>query len=139
MATPTVVLPGLLPHESWIHKFGHMIGKVLGLIAHGAAPVADEAAKVAEIFLPQFAGEIQFADNLVSRIAKFALVQEGISAAAGVAGNGPAKLDAVVAQIGTEIDSWVTNNFPGAVKVADLEKKGLVNAVVALVNKIEGK
>lgn len=123
---------------SWLKKVGHVVGRILGIIAKDAAPVAAVAAQVAEAMLPQFSGEIQFADNLVSKIAKEAIAVEGVSAASSTAIGGAAKLSAVLDNIGPALDQWVAANFPGAAAIGSAEKAGLVNAVVAILNKVEG-
>ena len=81
----TAVSVTAAPKVSWLKHVGQVFGKILTFFAKSAAPIADEASKVAEVFLPQFAPEIQFADNLVTKIAKQALVTESL-AAAGAAG-----------------------------------------------------
>lgn len=132
MATATVKV-------SFLKHFGQVVGKILGIVAKDAAPIADKAAVVAEILLPQFSTEIAVADNLIDNIAKQALVTESISAAAATATSGTDKLNTVVAGLSSEIDAWVASRFPGATTVSTLAKAGLVNAVVAVVNEIEAK
>ena len=123
---------------SWLKKFGQILGKVLGVIATSAKPIADIAAPVAEALLPQFSSQIQKADNLVSNIAQQAIITEGVAAAAASsASTGPQKLEAVLANIGPEIDNWVSSNFPGAKAVSSANKAGLVNAVVAILNEVD--
>jgi hypothetical protein len=46
-------------------------------------------------------------------------------------------LQQVVTAIGPALDASVQANFPGAGVVSDVEKAGLVNAVVAIVNKVQ--
>jgi hypothetical protein len=126
-------------HVSWLKRVGQVIGRILGIVAKDAAPVANVAASVAEALLPQFAPEIAVADGLVSRIAKEAIAIEGAAASTGQAsGTGPQKLATVLSNIGPALDQWVALNFPGAAAVGTAEKAGLVNAVVAILNKIEG-
>lgn len=127
------------PKVSFLKHFGQVIGKILKFVAGSAAPIADQAAKVAEVLLPQFSSEIMAADNLIDNIAKQALVTEGVAAAAATAVTGQAKLDAVLTNIGPEIDAWVASRFPGASTVSAAAKAGLVNAVVAITNELEGK
>lgn len=131
--------PTPAPHVSWLKHLGSIIGKILGIVAKDAAPIADQAAKVAEALLPQFAAEIATADNLIDNIAKQALVTESITTGVGVAATGPEKLATALAGIGPEIDAWVASRFPGATSVSNAAKAGLVNAVVAITNEIEGK
>lgn len=140
VATTTVQPAASAPavvKESWLKRVGHVVGRILGIVAKDAAPVADVAAKVAEALLPQFSGQIQVADNLITNIAKEAIAAEGLAAVSATAVGGPAKLTAVVANIGPALDQWVAANFPGAAAVGSAEKAGLVNAVVAIINKIE--
>ena len=131
--------PTPAPHVSWLKHLGNVIGKILGIVAKDAAPIADQAAKVAEVLLPQFATEIAMADNLIDNIAKQALVTEAITTGVGAATTGQDKLAAAIAGIGPEIDAWVSSRFPGATGVSNAAKAGLVNAVVAITNEIEGK
>jgi len=128
------------PKVGWLKHVGQVIGKILGIVAKDAAPAADVAAKVAEALLPQYAPEIASADGLVTKIAKEAIVAEGVAAAAGTAvGGGTAKLEAVLTNIGPAIDGWVSSNFPGASAVSKASKAGLVSAVVTIMNELEGK
>lgn len=138
MSTAPAV-PGTAPHVSWLKKVGHVIGKILGIIAKDAKPIADTAAQVATALFPQFAPEIAFADGLVTKIAQQAVVAEGLAAAAGTAtGTGLQKLDVVLGNVGPSIDAWIANAFPGAATLSRASKAGLVNAVVAIINEIEG-
>lgn len=130
--------PAPTPHVSWLKKFGQIVGKILKVIAGETAPIADQAAKVAEVLLPQFATEIVAADNLIDNIAKQALITESVAAAAATPVPGQTKLDTVLANVGPEIDAWVSSRFPGATSVSAAAKAGLVNAVVAIANEIEG-
>lgn len=129
--------PIVTPHISWLKRVGQVIGKVLGIIGHQAAPIAHIAAGVAGALLPQFSPEITFADGLVTKIAKQALVTEALAAAAATATSGPDKLGAVVDNIGPELDAWVASAFPGAAQVSAVAKAGLVNAVVAILNELK--
>jgi len=123
---------------SWLSRFGHVLGRILGVIAKDAKPIADAATPVAEALLPQFAPEIQAADNLVTNIAKQAVITEGIAAAAGAqTGTGAQKLESVLLNIGPEIDQWVAARFPGAKAVTAASKAGLVSAVVTILNEVD--
>ena len=122
---------------SWLSKVGTFLGKVLKIVATDAKPMADIAAPVVEALLPQFATGIQAADNLVTSIAKQAVLAEGVAAAAGQQSTGPAKLETVLTNIGPSIDAWVASNFPGASAVSAASKAGLVNAVVGIMNEIK--
>jgi len=126
------------PKVSWLKHVGQFLGKVLGIVAKDAKPIADTAATVTEALYPQFAPEISAADNLVTNIAKEALDAEVAAAAAGSQNSGPAKLNAVLANVGPAVDDWVAAKFPGAKQVSAASKAGLVNAVVAIMNEVEG-
>ena len=118
---------------------GHTIGKILGIIAKDAKPVADQAAAVVSVLYPEFAPAAAAADSLVTKIAAEAVKVESLAATAGQAtGTGAQKLEAVLQNIGSAIDGWVTSNFPGAKEVSAATKAGLVNAVVAILNEVEG-
>lgn len=125
--------PPAVPHVSWLSKVGAFIGKILG-VASKAEPTA---AALASALLPQFAPEIALADDIFNKIVKEALVAEAAASAAGQAtGSGPQKLEAVLANIGPVLDTWVANNFPGQHQVSAVAKSGLVNAVVAILNEL---
>jgi hypothetical protein len=133
--SPTTITP--TPKVSWLKKLGQDVVKVLDFLAGKAPAIAQAAGAVAETLLPQFAPEINFAENLVSKIAHQSQVTEGAFAAVGQASNGAAKLQAVLGSVGPEIDAWVTNSFPGATAVSTVAKTGLVNAVVSILNDIK--
>ena len=137
--TVTSVSPAVPAKVSFLKKIGQVIGKILGIVAKDAAPIASQAAAVASVLLPQFAPEITMADNLVSNIAKQAIITEALAATASTPVPGQTKLDTVLANIGPEIDAWVASSFPGATAVSTAAKAGLVNAVVAISNEVEGK
>jgi len=136
-AAPVAAAPA--PKVSFLKRVGQIIGKILGVVAKDAAPIADQAAKVAEILLPQFSTQIQAADNLIDNIAKQAIVTESLAAAAATPVAGQSKLDTVLSNVGPEIDAWVASRFPGATSVSAAAKAGLINAVVAITNELEGK
>ena len=108
--------PTPAPKVSWLKRVGQIIGKVLKVIAGDAAPIADQAAKVAEVLLPQFSTQIMAADNLIDNIAKQAVVTEALAQTAASPVPGSTKLDTVLANIGGEIDAWVASRFPGATR-----------------------
>lgn len=136
MATP--VIPATpQPKESWLKRFGHEVGVVLGFIAKQAPAIVNDAAAVATIVMPQFAPLISAADSLATKILGQVQVTEAAFLAAGQANNGQAKLQAVLAAIGPEINTWVANNFPGAKQVSTAAQAGLVNAIVAIANDID--
>lgn len=138
MGTPASAVAAK-PKVSFLKHFGQVVARILDAIVKDAAPVADQAAKVAEVLLPQFSGEIATSDNLIDNIAKQALITESVSAAATNPLPGQTKLDAVLTNIGPEIDAWVSSRFPGATALSNAAKAGLVNAVVAIANEVEGK
>lgn len=122
---------------SFLKSIGQKLGKLLGFLATNAKPIADQAAAVASVLLPQFAPEITAADNLVTKIAQQAVVTEALAATTATAPTGAAKLTTVLTNIGPEIDAWVANAFPGATAVSTAAKSGLVNAVVAIMNELQ--
>ncbi len=136
MSTAPVV-PAAPVKESWLKRVGHDVGVALGFVAKEAVPIAQAAGSVVATLLPQFAPEINMAENLVSKIASQATVTEGAFAAVGQASNGAAKLQAVLSSVGPEIDAWVTSSFPGATALSATAKAGLVNAVVGILNDIK--
>jgi hypothetical protein len=106
------------------------------VVATDAKPVADIVAPVLETLFPGLAVMIQAGDSLISKIAKQALVAETTVQAVEAAPTGPAKLQAVLANVTPDIDAWVENAFPGSAKLTDIERAGLVNAIVAILNKV---
>lgn len=137
-APPVPVAPAPVAKTSWLKKVGHAIGVALGFVAKSAVPIASAVGTAISIIDPILAPEISVAENLVSRIAQQAIVTEATFTAVGQQSNGPAKLQAVVSSIGPEVDQWVANSFPGATTVSTDVKAGLVNAVVALLNSVDG-
>lgn len=137
MATAAIALTPSTPKPSFLKHFGIVLGKILGIIAKDAKPIADTAAGVATVLFPQFAPEIAAADGLVSNIAKQAIVTETLVAAGATPVSGSDKLGAVLANVGPEIDAWVAAKFPGATAVSSASKAGLVNAVVAILNELK--
>lgn len=136
MSTAPAV-PAAPVKESFLKKIGSIMGKILSFLANNAKPIADQAAAVATALIPQFAPEIAVADNLVTKIAQQAIVTEGLAAtAASATGTGAQKLATVLANVGPEIDTWVSNAFPGATAVSTAAKAGLVNAVVGILNEL---
>jgi hypothetical protein len=123
-----------VPHVSWLHKLGSVVAKVLGLaqkVEHAVLPVA-------ELILPQFAPEIAAADAIFSKTVAYIEMSEGTFAAVDQASNGPAKLSVVVSSIGPQIDAWIASNFPGSKALSAGVKVGYVNAVVAMLNELDG-
>src|SRR5690348_4545929 len=123
---------------SWLKHVGQVLGKVLGIVAKDAKPVADTVAQVVSVLYPGLGSLAQAGDALVSKIALEATAVESVAAAAGTAsGTGAQKLEAVLKDIGPAIDQWVTNAFPGAKQASAATKAGLVNAVVAIINEVD--
>lgn len=124
---------------SWLKRIGQFFGKVLGIVATDAKPIEQIAVPVAEALLPQFVPLIATADGIFSAIVKEAVAAESAAAAVGqAAGTGAAKLAAALTNIGPVIDNWVASNFPGASQISAVAKSGLISAVVAIVNEIDG-
>jgi hypothetical protein len=121
---------------SWLKQVGNVLGRILKIVAKGAAPAADTAAKVAEAMFPQFSAEICAADNLIDNIAKQALTVEVMEQAGAAAQGGAAKLQAVVGSAGPAIDQWLASRFPGATTVTAAKKANLISAVVDIINDI---
>ena len=126
------------PKVSWLKKFGQAVVKVVDFLAGKAIPIAQAAGAVVSAIDPVLAPEIAVAESLVSKIATQASVTEAAFTAVGQGSNGAAKLQAVLNAVGPEIDSWVSNAFPGAAKLSTAAQAGLVNAVVAILNEIDG-
>jgi hypothetical protein len=135
MATPAAPVT---PKVSWLKKFGQDVVKVIDFVAGKAAPIAQAAGAVAETLLPQFAPEINVAENLVTKIANQAAATEAAFNAVGLASSGPAKLQAVLNSVTPELNAWVQAAFPGAAQVSAAASAGLVNAVVGILNDIDG-
>lgn len=125
--------PAPAPHQSWLQKIGHVIAEVLGIVQKAEPTVVS----FTEALLPQFAPFIASADTMFQNIVKEIIAAEAAAAAAGQVGTGPQKLAAVLANVGPMLDNWVASNFPGAAKLADATKAGLVNAVVAVLNDVK--
>lgn len=135
----TTVVTAITPVKvSWLKKFGQDILKVLGFIGKEAVPIAQAAGSVISVLDPALAPLITVAESLVSKIATQASVTEAAFTAVGQASNGPAKLQAVLDAIGPEMDGWVAAAFPGAKQISSAAKAGLVNAVVAILNDVDG-
>lgn len=125
------------PKVSWIKKVGRAIAKILGIIGKDAAPIADDAAKVAEALLPQFGPEIAAMDALVTKVSQQIIVTEAIGQSVAAAPTGADKLGAVVSGIAPEIDAWVAAAFPGAKQVSEAAKAGLVQAIYNIVDEVD--
>jgi hypothetical protein len=138
--TPPVAVtatPAAPAKVSWLKKVGQFLGKVVGLIAKDGKPVVDDAATVAKILLPQFAGEINIADNIADNIMQEIVTAEAAEqAGVGVSG-GAAKLAAVAAASGPALDNWINSKFPGAATLSADVKNGLINAFVAVFNDLK--
>jgi hypothetical protein len=131
----TTVTPA--PKVSWLQHFGQVIAKVLGVVSKDGATIEKLAAPVAEALLPQFAPEIQVADNLATNILKQITVTQAAAAAVGTANTGPEKLQAVTDGITSEFNAWIASAFPGATSVSAAAKSGLVQAIYNIASEIE--
>jgi hypothetical protein len=129
--------PAVPKKQSWLSKFGHEVGVILGVVAKDAEPVEKIAAATATALLPQFAPEIAYADNLATRILESVKNVEGTFVAVGQSTNSSAKLNAAIAGVQSEMDQWVQSNFPGAAKISQASRAGLVNAIVAIANEVD--
>lgn len=118
---------------SWLKKIGQVIAKIVGV----AQKVEPTVAGFTEALLPQFAPFIATADTIFQNVIREIVAAETAAAAAGVSGTGAQKLADVLANVGPMLDNWVSSNFPGAAKLAEVTKTGLVNAVVAVLNDIK--
>jgi hypothetical protein len=122
-----------VPHTSWLSKIGHVLAELIGV----AQKVEPTIVNFTEALLPQFAPFIASADTIFQNIVKEIVAAETAAAAAGQVGTGPQKLSAVLSNVGPMLDNWIASNFPGAKKLEDATKAGLVNAVVALLNDVK--
>jgi hypothetical protein len=137
-ASPVVPAPVAATKVSWLKKFGQDIEKVVGIIAKDAQPVAAAAGLAIEAVDPALAPLVTVGENLVSKIAQQAQITEAVFASVGQASNGPAKLQAVLNAVGPEVQAWVTSAFPGAAALSTANLTQLVNAVVAILNSVDG-
>jgi len=138
MSTPVVVPAPTAPKVSWLKKFGQDIEKVVGIVAKDSLPVAEAAGTAIEIVDPALTPLVTVGESLVSKIAQQAQITEAVFAAVGQASNGPAKLQAVLNAVQPEVQAWITAAFPGAGTLTQVQIAPLVNAVVALLNSIDG-
>lgn len=140
-STPVTTAPPA--KVSWLKKFGQDVLKIITIGFVDAKPVVELGAQVIEGLDPALAPAIAAGEGIYEKIAAYALTVEATFAAAGQASNGPAKLNAVLAGVGTDIDAWVSANFPGSATIIKAEtylqsKAGLVNQVVSFLNSIDG-
>jgi hypothetical protein len=135
MSTAAPVTP---VKQSWLKRFGHEVGVVLGVVAKDAQPIEKIAASTATALLPQFAPEIAYADGLATKILNMVKTTEGTFVAVEQGSNSLAKLQAVVTGTQSEMDQWVAQNFPGASAISQASRDGLVNAIVAIANDVDG-
>ena len=123
---------------SWLSKVGAFIGKILGVIAKDAKPVAATAAQIVAIVAPQFSALATVGENLVDNIANEVIAVEGVAAATKAqTGTGAQKLETALQNIGPAINAWVAAKFPGATAISKDAKAGLVNSVVAILNEVD--
>ncbi len=104
------------PHVSWLKKFGQDIVKVLGFAAK-AEPLVKEGAAIAEAAVPQFALPIAAGEGIFEKLVTWITSVEGSFAAVGQSANGAGKLQAVLAGVSGDIDSYVQANLPGTSSV----------------------
>lgn len=136
---PTVMGTSAVPKKvSFLKRIGQIIGKIVNFMAKDAAPIADKAAAVAEALMPQFAPEIMFADNLLTKIAKQCIVTEAVANTVAVAPTGAAKAQDVAAGLSQEMDAWIANLFPGASAISAAKKANLMGAVADIINEQTG-
>lgn len=130
-------------HVSWLKKFGQAVAKGIGIIAKDVLPAEKVIAPLAAALAPQFALEIGYASGLFEKIAGLASTTEAAFESVGQGSNGPAKLDAVLSVISSDLDQWVTSNLPGTEAILKGEaylasKSDFVSAVVKFLNSIDG-
>jgi|SRR6185437_778865 len=124
---------------SWLTRAGQIAGRVLHVVGSAAGKVADIAKPVLIALFPSLAPEVNASVSLIDNIALEAQAVEATAAAAGTAaGTGAQKLEAAIANVGPAIDQWVVAKFPGATQVSAAAKAGLINAVVAIMNEVQG-
>lgn len=127
------------PKVSWLKKVGQEIWTgvkdVVGVLASPGVQKAEQtAASVAEALLPADSQLIASFSTIAGKIFQQAVVAETSGAAA--AASGASKLSAVMSAVGSDIDQWVANNFPGSAALSAATKAGLINAIVAIQNDI---
>jgi hypothetical protein len=126
------------PKVSWLKHIGNFFVKLIKIVATDVAPAEKIAVPVAEGLLPEFIPLITTADGIFSKIVSWAVSAETAVASGGATtGGGPQKLAAVLTNLSPVLDQWVASNFPGAKQVSDVQKAGLINAVVAILNEID--
>jgi len=140
-STPVTTAPPA--KVSWLKKFGQDVLKIITIGFVDAKPIVELGAQVVEGLDPAIAPAIEAGEGIYEKIAAYAMTVEASFAAAGQASNGPAKLQAVLAGVGGDIDAWVAANFPGSATILKAEnylssKAGLINQVVNFLNSIDG-
>lgn len=131
--------PVVPPKKSWLSRLGHEIGVVLGIVAKDVKPINDIVVPIITTLYPALAGPLAIEENWVDRITATAASAETIKAAAGQAtGTGLEKFQQVLADpaVNAAIDTWVINRFPGAEKLGEAEKAGLIQAIINVINKV---
>jgi len=134
VSTAPAVVETTAPKVSWIKHVGNILVKFGRIFVKESAKAEPALAQALEIFMPQFAPEIAMADGLFSKIAKQIIVTQGSAALISAAPVGAAKLQAVTSAIGSEIDQWIANLFPGSTTVSAAKKAGLVQAVFDVID-----
>lgn len=141
MSTSSVAVVPPVQHVSWLKKFGQEVAKIVVFVAKDAVAIEHVAVPVAETLLPMFAPEINLAAGIFDKIAGLAQINEAAFAAVGQASNGPAKFNALLASVSSDLDFWVTNHFPGSAEIQKGEtyvasKATIINGVIAFLNGI---
>lgn len=137
MSTPAPPVVAPPPKQSWLKKLGSVIWTaakdVVGFLGNPKVQSAEaQVANIASLLLPAEAPIIQAFQAVMGKVFQQTVVTE--TAFANVANAGSQKLEAVLAEVGPELDQWVANGFPGSTRIQDATKAGLINAVVALQN-----
>ena len=132
---PVVAAAAPVKKVSFLKHVGNFLAKVGTVFLKDAVPAEPMIAAALERLFPKFAPAIETADGLFTKIAKQLFVTETKGAAVATAPTGEAKLQAVTDLVGSEMDQWIKNLFPGAVQIDAAEKSGLVQAVFNIINK----
>jgi hypothetical protein len=119
---------------SLLKHIGNVLGKIAKVLVKDIAPAEPAMAKALEAFLPQFAPAIAVGDGLFTRITQQILVTEASAAAVASPPSGESQLQAVTSSVGSELDAWMKNMFPGAKTISAAKKSGLVQAIFDAVN-----
>jgi len=137
MSTPqnpvVAASPAPAKKVSFLKNVGIVLGKV-AMVFNKVAPVEPLIAKALEALFPKFAPAIETGDGLFSKIAKQIMVTEVAAASVATPPSGETKLQAVTDAVGNEIDQWIKNLFPGAQKLTQVQKSGIVQSIFEAVD-----